>query len=117
MTAFSLNPDADIDGTHNIGQIILVAQQLVDRFGPPEESDGYKVSGTYKFEDAQGNVYTVYDWKETSLFKDGLEEGEESDAPTPEEFWGNENPTTLQIGGREDSDVKAFKNWLSGELA
>jgi hypothetical protein len=117
MPAFSLKPEADVDGTHKIGQIVLVARRLVDRFGSPGEGDGYKVSGEYRFEDAQGRVYTVYDWKETSLFDDGLEEGEESGATTPKEFWGNENPTTFQIGAHEDSNVKAFKTWLSGEVA
>ena|SRR5581483_10481158 len=116
MATFTLTPDADIDGTHKIGEIVLVARQLVDRFGPPEEGDGYKVSGEYRFEDAQGCVYTIYDWKETTLFDDGVEEGEEPSAPTPEEFWGNENPTTFQIGGREANDVEAFKTWLSGTV-
>jgi hypothetical protein len=117
MATFTLTPDADIDRTHKIGQIVLVARQLVDRFGPPGEADGYKVSGEYRFEDSQGRVYTVYDWKETTLFDDGVEEGDELSAPTPEEFWGNENPATFQIGGRADNDVEAFKNWLSGAIA
>ena len=107
----------NVSKAYQIGQIVLVARRLVDRFGPPGEADGYKVSGQYRFEDARGRVYTVYDWKETSLYDDGLEEGEESDVPTPEEFWANENPTTFQIGGREECDVDAFKAWLSGQVA
>ena len=66
-----------------------------------------------------GDVFTVYDWKATSLYDDGLEEGEESASPTPEEFWGNWNPETLHIGGRGADNrgganpaAAAFKAWL-----
>jgi hypothetical protein len=114
--AFSLNPGANINHTHHIGVIVLAARRLVDRFGPPEECDGYKVSGQYRFEDDRGRVYTVYDWKETSLFDDGVDDGETSEAPTPDEFWSNENPITFHIGGRDDGDVEAFKNWLSAQV-
>ena len=117
MITFALNPEADINGTYRIGEVALVPRRLVERFGPPGESDGYKVSGMYCFEDSQGRIYTLYDWKETSLFNDGMDEGDESFMPTPDEFWGNENPTTLQIGGRDDGDVKAFTTWLAGEVA
>lgn len=114
MTTFTLNPKADISGTHNIGSIKVVPHRLVERFGPPSECDRYKVSGQYCFEDARGRTYTLYDWKETSLYVDRMRDGEESGLPTPEEFWGNEDPTTLNIGGREGHDVDAFKTWLSG---
>ena len=116
MTTFQLNPEADIDGTYRIGSITLVPRRLVDRFGPPSDADGYKVSGQYRFVDQAGLVYTLYDWKRTSLFNDGLAEGEESSSPTPEEFWGNENPDQLQIGGRKGCDVEAFKNWLKEQV-
>jgi hypothetical protein len=38
-------------------------------------------------------------------------------APTPEEFWGNADPDTLNVGGRPGTDVEAFKRWLLARLA
>jgi hypothetical protein len=117
MTEFRLDQDAKIDGTHLIGEITLIPRRLVDHFGPPAELDGYKVSGKYSFIDHVGRVYTLCDWKATSLYDDASREGEESSALTPEEFWGNENPDELQIGGRDDCDVEAFKCWLTEHVA
>jgi secreted protein with Ig-like and vWFA domain len=113
MSEFKLDPDADINHTGRLARVMLPPRRMVDVFGPPGDADGYKVSGEYVFTDPDGNVFTVYDWKATSLFDDGLEQGEESSYPTPEEFWGNWNPDELNIGGREGAgDVQAFKRWL-----
>ena len=116
MPTFTFNPDADVNGTYKVGEVVVVPARLVARFGPPGEVDGYKVSGEYRFTDDRGRVYTVYDWKETSLYGEGVDAGEESLVQTPAEFWGNENPATLQIGGRDDADVPAFKAWLTAEV-
>ena len=58
----------------------------------------------------------MYDWKITSLFDEYLEVDEESTDPSPEEFWRDKTPTTFQIGGRKDCDLKAFKAWLASEV-
>lgn len=117
MGTFKLAPNARLGGTYFRDRIMVSPKRLVEVFGPPLGGDGYKVSGTYAFTDEAGHVFTVYDWKETSLFDDGLREGEESSAPTPEEFWGNWNPEVLHIGGRDAGDVEAFKQWLTEQLA
>jgi len=109
---FKLDQNADTAGTHRIGEIQLPPKRLVDVFGSPAEVDQYKVSGEFKFSDDDGNTYTVYDWKATTLFDDGLEPCEEHYGITPEEFWGNWNPDTLQIGGTKRCDVESFKAWL-----
>jgi hypothetical protein len=117
MNEFKLDPDADTDGTYRRGKILIPPKRVVDTFGPPDEGDGYKVSGSYTFTDQSGNVFTLYDWKATSLFDDGAEPGEESSSPTPEEFWGNWNPDLLHIGGHDEGDVEAFKRWLLERIA
>src|SRR5262249_52287435 len=95
MDTFRLDLEADIDGTHYRDKILVPPKRVVDTFGPPGRGDSYKVSGTYRFTDPDGNVFTLYDWKTTSLYDDGVEPGEESSFPTPEEFWGNWNPDVL----------------------
>ena len=116
MTQFQHAPAADAHRTSHRGEIKIEPKRLVDEFGPPGEGDGYKVSGIYAFTDDAGNVYTLYDWKATSLYDDALEPGEESFVTTPEEFWGNWNPETLNIGGRDGCDVEAFKSWLREQV-
>src|SRR5258708_30261478 len=112
MAVFQLNPKGRIDGTHNIGEIRLIPRQLIEKFGQPEKCDEYKVSGQYRFVDDSGRTYTLYDWKSTSLYNDGANDGVESEFPTPEEFWAGEDPYNFQIGGTDDCDVGAFKVWL-----
>jgi hypothetical protein len=109
MDDFQLDNEADTDGTHYRGQIYAVPQRVVDTFGRPGQADGYKVSGHYTFTDRDGNVFTLYDWKATSLYASGQ--------PTPREFWGNWNPDLLHIGGHEGGDLEAFERWLLERLA
>jgi hypothetical protein len=84
----------------------------VNCFGLPAEGDEYKVLGSYSFTDDLGSLCTLYDWKATSLF----DEESEIPRPTPQEFWANDKPAVFQIGGRENSDVDAFKAWLESQL-
>ena len=113
---FALSPTADISGTHLLTEVELSPRKLVGRFGPPGPSDPDKISGEYRFQDAAGNVFTLYDWKCTSIWEiaEGyVEEGEKPSLPTPEEFWAIEEPVTLHIGGKKDhGDLAAFIRWL-----
>jgi hypothetical protein len=114
MDDFKFDPDADADGTSFRSKIYAPPKRVVETFGPPDGGDGYKVSGFYTFTDHVGNVFTLYDWKATSLF-DGYGG---SSSPTPKEFWGNWNLDLLHVGGRPDQgDVEAFKRWLLELLA
>ncbi|HZK81686.1 MAG TPA: hypothetical protein VFC46_11475, partial [Humisphaera sp.] len=60
MSNFKINSEANTAGTHNVGSIKLVPRRLVDRFGPPRELDGFKVSGSFRFIDSADRVYTLY---------------------------------------------------------
>ena len=78
MSEFHLDPDAATAGTHYLGTIVLAPTRLIERFGPPSQADGYKISGRYTFADDASHVYTLYDWKATSLYNDAMMDGEPS---------------------------------------
>jgi hypothetical protein len=114
---FHLDPAADFNGTHRVGTVLLAPAFLVERFGPPLEADGYKVSGQYVFGDGTGAVFTLYDWKETTLYHGG-----DSDCPTPQQFWEDPSPGVFHIGGRGEDiatgrnpTAGAFREWLLAE--
>jgi hypothetical protein len=109
---FKLDPDANTQGTSYLTEIELAPRRLVDLFGQPEEPTETKLSGLYTFTNEAGDVFTVYDWKATSRYY-GDDDGS---WPTPEEFWSEWQPVTLNIGGRDDSDEDAFTRWLIEQL-
>lgn len=119
MSTYVLSPKADRSGTSYLGTIELSPRRLVARFGRPTPGDPMKVAGEYTFQDQQGNVFTLYDWKCTSIWEiaEGyIEEGEEPTLPTPEQFWSLEEPVTLNIGGKSGhGDLPEFMKWLQGE--
>jgi len=111
---FRLAPEADISDTAYVDSVSLPPALLVARFGPPGRAtaDG-KVSGRYVFTDERGNVFTVHDWKSTSLYL------ADEDAPTRDEFWADEEPFEFTIGGsgEENGDglnlpAAVFRGWL-----
>lgn len=100
---------ADLDdkggGTSRMGQMEIAPTDLVLAFGSPGESDGYKVSGEYTFHDEEsGVVFTLYDWKSTSLYDDSL--------PSPEELWAETGLVQINIGGNHKGDVEEFKRMI-----
>ena len=111
---FHLTPGADISDTAYVDSVLLPPAFLIARFGPPREVDRNRISGRYTFADAFGNVFTLYDWKSTTLYEDG--------APTPDEFWAEGEPQTFHLGGAgEENDdglnlpATAFREWLLKE--
>jgi len=116
MARFRLANDADTNNTSRRGEVFASPKKLVERFGTPDEVDGYKTSGSFSFMDEAGNCFTVYDLKSTSLFEDDLEPGQAPELPTPQQFWAAEKKYRFQIGGRKSGDVAAFKQWLLDEL-
>jgi hypothetical protein len=76
-------------------------------FGHPRPGDGYKVSGEFVFADAAAEVFTIYDWKATSLYFGSC-------APTPEEFWTNDEPFDFSVGAT--ADAGRFLDWLVGKV-
>ena len=85
-----VNHDADTNGTHLQGYVKATYGELQEVLGEPEESDGYKVSGQWTFEDENGQVFTLYDWKATDLYGYG---------PSVEEFRADPKPYEFHVGG------------------
>lgn len=103
---FKLNNDADIGGTSLQGYIEFAPIQLKEKFGSPTEGDEYKVSGEYVFEGPNGEIFTLYDWKHTSLYNSG--------DVNPEEFWSSHELYNFHIGcdSKFESVLTKFKSWL-----
>jgi len=104
---FKLNVDANINGTCRQTEIMAAPARLIELFGEPIESDQYKVSGEYVFEGDNGDVFTLYDWKYTTLYnpEHGI---------LPSLFWAGTSPVQFNIGGH--GPAGAFYNWLKAKL-
>ncbi len=107
---YKLNPEVDTSGTDGLTLFEFPPVGLVELFGEACDSDGYKVSRKHVFTSDRGDVFTVYDWKQTTLYR-----GKDSGAPTPEEFWHSRELKFLRIGGRAGSNPRPFVKWLQGE--
>lgn len=107
---FVLDPTADTAWTHLYGLVALPPFLLVERFGQPLQSDGHKVSGEWTFRRGD-QVFTLYDWKATSLYDPSLED--------PNVFWERTEPTLLHVGSKHPAtpeDAKEFVGFLVREL-
>lgn len=104
---FKLEPTADVNGTSQLTMFECPPICFVELFGEPHGADGCKVSGEYVFTNEEGQVFTVYDWKETTLYW-----GKGNGAPTPKRFWHSERPKSLNIGGRQGTDPGPFIKWF-----
>jgi hypothetical protein len=100
---FALAPEANAGGTSFKDSIHVAPQALIAAFGEPVKSDGYKVSGEYVFRNDEGEVFTVYDWKMTTLY-----DGENT--LRPHDLWDLESPIEFHIGGK--TGAGAFIEWL-----
>ena len=105
--AFRLDLTANVNGTSGLSRVRCLPVELVEMFGKPREADGYKISGMYIFTNDDGEVFTVYDWKQTSLHW-----GPRSGCPSPGKFWTSDEFVYLSVGGRRGSDVDRFLTWL-----
>lgn len=104
---FKLNQDACINGTCRQSEIMASPTRLIEVFGKPGYCDGYKVSGEYIFERDNGDVFTLYDWKYTTLYNPEY-------GMTPEAFWAQTRPVQFNIGG--NNSAGAFVSWLKKQL-
>jgi 2-iminobutanoate/2-iminopropanoate deaminase len=101
--SYKMDPEADISGTCWVGDLEIAPSELVRALGAPHARlDAYKVSGLYSFVDGP-RVFTVYDWKSTSLYQHGL--------PSPLAFWNSRSKLVLSIGSNGD-EVDDFREWL-----
>lgn len=104
---FELNNYAAIDGTSLKGYVIASYAELKRLFGDAPECDGYKISGQWVFENNDGNVFTLYDWKETELYDDEL--------PSVKKFRNSDEPTEFHVGGK--TSAIDFINWIDYKLS
>ncbi|MDD2735231.1 MAG: hypothetical protein PHF56_14940 [Desulfuromonadaceae bacterium] len=101
--SFKLDLNADISDTSWVDNIEVAPAEFVRIFGgPPRRLDSFKVSGLYTFV-KDDKVFTVYDWKSTSLWGEDL--------PSPLAFWNSRSKAVLSIGGNCE-DVTEFRSWL-----
>lgn len=104
---YHLNNNASISGTHLVGEINTSPRLLLKAFGIPNtREDSYKVSGSYTFIDDYGEVFTLYDWKSTSLYDPEYE--------NPIDFWCNDVSQCFHIGG--NTDCSNFLKWINAKL-
>jgi hypothetical protein len=81
--------------------------RLHEKFGEPDEGDGYKVSTEFDFIEESGNLCTLYDYKETELY------GEAS--VTVETFRARKS-YSWHVGAADKRLADAFIRWLIAEL-
>lgn len=100
---FIIDNQANNSGTCYQGRLVGNYQKIIERFGKPVESDGYKVSGEWIFKSENGDIVTLYDWKSTKLYDEEL--------PLVEEF-KHFPQCVFNIGAHNRSAANAFSNWF-----
>lgn len=98
-------------GSWLIDEIEIAPRTLVATFGEGEESDGYKVAAEYYFKSKKTNaIFTLYDWKSTSLYDHCY--------VSPKTLYASTKPYDFHIGGNDKSkkEVESFKKWLLSQL-
>ena len=98
---FKVNNKADANGTSFHGATIRTTpENLIEVFGKPAyEGDKHdKVQMDWSFEDAFGDVFTVYDWKQYMTLDP-------------------ERHIVFHIGSRTPNKEGEFVNWLYDQLS
>lgn len=106
---FTRNDTANTSGTYLLEEVDLIPKFLVSVYGPPSAGDGFRVSGEYTFVSSSGNVFTVHDYKSTTLW--ATDEG----LLTPKQFWKSDKEEEFSIGGKNEPEAKIFVEWLLKE--
>jgi len=104
---FSRDESISSGGAYWADRVDVAPRFLVEEFGPPAAGDGMRVSGQYTFRSETSIVFTVHDYKATTLW------ATDEDLPTPEAFWQLHSAQEFSIGSR-GVDAKAFREWLLG---
>lgn len=104
---FTINNEADPSGTCLQGYLVGNYKKIVEMFGEPIESDGYKVSAEWVFVSEKGDVVTLYDWKSTNLYDDDL--------PSVEEF-RELDQYKFHIGAKDKATALNFQDWFMAQL-
>ncbi len=138
---YKLNPKVDTSGIDSLTLFEFPPAGLVELFGDAADSDGFKISRKHVFTSDRGDVFAVYDWKQTTLYRGanstppppapprgrgGGAPGSDATPPppapapprgppTPEEFWRSREPKPLRVGGRLGSNPRPFLKWLQAQ--
>lgn len=105
---------------HFLGIINASYAELVRAFGEPNgASDDYKVSTSWSIEDAlTGNVFELYDYKETNMYSNDLPSVEEF-RQLPSYDWrigGHDGGSGSCSASRREYDEAAFAQFLTLKL-
>merc|ERR1711865_777087 len=93
-------------GTRLQSYQIVPFERLVARFGEPRAGDGVSSIYQWVFSDDGGNVYTLYDWKATTMYKRDLVTPAKL-RDLPEYKW--------HIGATPGITTNHFKAWIQDE--
>jgi len=93
-------------GTRLQSYQIVPFERLVARFGEPRAGDGVSTIYQWVFSDDGGNVYTLYDWKATTMYKRDLVTPAKL-RDLPEYKW--------HIGATPGITTNHFKAWIQDE--
>jgi hypothetical protein len=96
------------ESSYRISSIVVPPAKLVSLFGQPGSSDGERTSGEYVFQSESGEIFTLYDYKRTNLYDNGL--------PSPNEFWSQQIPCEFSIGGTYGQDINNFVQWMESKI-
>ena len=66
--AFEVAREANVGGTHLVGEVKLPPAFMVKRFGRHDGGDGRAISGGWAFVSEAGEVFTVYEIHHTTLW-------------------------------------------------
>jgi hypothetical protein len=83
---------------------------LIRCFGKHDGGDGLRSSGGWRFQRTTGEVFTLYEWRCTTL-----DQGPGSGSPTVRQFWSLWEPVRFHIGGQSSTDWQAFRRWLRSQ--
>lgn len=75
-------------------------------FGQPSTGDEYKVTCEWIVTSSEGDVFTIYDWKETEMY--------DPDSP-PAEIIRTHMQTGWHIGGKDKEKALAFKRFIESQ--
>lgn len=112
MTTFKVNNELDSNGTSFHGVTIIADPgKLTRMLGTSDMTDDHKVSKSWTCS-YKGNVFTIYDWKETSLYSSRL--------PSPDYFW-SQREVEVHVGSRTTKEnevefAKVVLDSLSGKI-
>jgi len=109
LEGYIVDEMANPTGTSLKSHIKARYRDLERILGKPEESAEDKVSGSWTIVSEDGDVITLYDWKSTNRYAEGL--------PSVEAFRSSPIPQEFNIGARSLMVALEFKEALEKELA